>query len=254
MFAQKNCRQQGRVIHWVCREEGIGKGLWKVGDFHQCQWFLFPWRLRHLQGNHTYCSWLAEVIMGFCFPGDKQVDGHDPGWIKDVTALTIWWWRESWCFLCVPIVAEMSVSSLLQNLNLNSDQVCLVQPFWSWSSGSPCLEVLVGGVPAQLLHLFCRWRLCLMHRQQKMLSAGRWLSDTVKEVSPVLPWEVSGRVVCLGHMVGGYKEQDSPDKGQSKPSRMQHCCKHWRSILGTVQFPKTLPHPYASFSCATADT
>lgn len=56
----------------------------------------------------------------------------------------------------------------------------------------------------------------------------------------VLPWEVSVRMACLDCTGRGYKNQDNPDKSQSqgKPSNVQHCCKHWQSIIRTVHFPR----------------
>lgn len=79
------------------------------------------------------------------------MNGHDPGWIKGVTGLTVWGRRESSSFLYVAIAPEMS--SLFQNLELGSDQVYSVRPILSWNSGSPCLERSVGGVLVQLLGL-----------------------------------------------------------------------------------------------------
>lgn len=128
---------------------------------------------------HTCCSWLAEVRLEFFFPGDKQANGRDPEWIKNVTGLTIWWWRESWSFPREPIVPEM-----FQNLDLDSDQSYSVQPILSWNSGSLCLERFVGGVPVQLLCLPWCWRWGCIPWGQQMLSASWWLSDTVTEISP----------------------------------------------------------------------
>lgn len=75
------------------------------------------------------------------------MNGHDPGWIKGVTGLTVWGQRESSSF---PYVA-IEMSSLFQNLELGSDEVYSVQPILSWNSGSPCLERSIGGVLVQLL-------------------------------------------------------------------------------------------------------
>ena len=139
---------------------------------------------------HICCSWLAAVRLEFFFPGNKQVNGHDPGWIKDVTGLTTWSWGESRSFLYVPIDPE--TSSLFQNLELDSDQAYSVQPILSWNSGSLCLDRFFGGVPVQLLCLPWCWRLGHVPRGQEMRSVSGWLSGTATEIYP------AGKLCCPG--------------------------------------------------------